>query len=131
MEESDTINMMIRVLRKENKSQYDTYSHKNAPICESSKELRELLFDNYKEELVPASDANSFRLGYVVEKNRRLTISSNSNLDEVYSSEKVGWITLWVDPHGLQQASKDLKRGRSNNCSSVSGSTSEGTFCWP
>ena len=33
------------------------------------------------------------------------TISNNSNLDEVYSSSKNGWITLWAEP--IQQ--KDVK----------------------
>ena len=57
-----------------------------------------ILFENYSVELSGPADANSCRLGYIVGKNQRVTISNNSNLDEVYSSSKNGWIVLWAEP---------------------------------
>ena len=64
MDEGNTIHVILRVLRKHNKSQYDTYSHQNVPIFQSVKEPGEFLLEIYKEELAPAAAADYFRLGY-------------------------------------------------------------------
>lgn len=56
-------------------------------------------FKVYKDELSPAAGADSFRLGYIGSKNRKLTIASNVHLAEAYSNAKDGWVTLWGDPH--------------------------------
>ena len=57
------------------------------------------LLEHYAEELSSPADENSVRLGYIVGKNQRLTVSSNSNLDEIYSSAKNGQIVLWAEPN--------------------------------
>ena len=83
----------------ENKRQNDTYMRQHVEIFDDVASLRKNLFENFKEELAPAVDLESFHLGYYDEKNRKLTITNNSQLVEAYSSAKDGWVKLWADPH--------------------------------
>ena len=55
------------------------------PMFESVTTLRHFLVDNFKEEFAPVGDAESFRFGYIVGTNRRLTINSSVQLAEAYS----------------------------------------------
>ena len=95
---------MFKVVRKGNKNQFDTYTRKYLQIFDDVKELREYLLSNFKDELSPAADANSFCLDYVGSKNRKLTISSEVQIAEAYSHSKYGWVTLWADPHDTSKA---------------------------
>ena len=70
-------------------------------IFESVTALRHFLVDNFKADLAPAGDAESFRLDYIAGTNRRITISSSVQLAKAYSLVKKGWITLWADPDYL------------------------------
>ena len=56
----------------------------HVPIFDDIMDLRMFLLEHYDEELSSPADANSFRPGYIVGKNQRLTVSSNSNLDEIW-----------------------------------------------
>ena len=96
-EYEETVNIMFKVVRQCNKTQFDTYTYKNAQVFVSVSELREFLFENFKTKLAPAASAESFRLRYLAGSNRRITISSSTQLAEAYSLEKKGWITLWAD----------------------------------
>lgn len=98
MDDENTIHMMLKVVDQANRTRYDTYTRQYVEIFDSVLDLREFLLENYCAELSFPADANSFRLGYIVGKNQRVTITNNSNLDEVYSSSKNGWITLWAEP---------------------------------
>ena len=98
MDEGDTVHMIFKVVQQDNRTKYDTYKRENIPIFDSVTDLRAFLLENFTEELSKPADANSFRLGYIVGKNQRLTISNSSNLDEVYSISKDGWIVLWAEP---------------------------------
>ena len=61
----------------ENKRQNDTYMRQYVEIFDDIASLRKNLFENFKEELAPAVDLESFHLGYYDEKNRKLTITNN------------------------------------------------------
>ena len=81
---------MLKVPRAVNKRQSDTYMRQHVEIFDDVASLRKNLFENFKEELAPAVDLESFHLGYYDEKNRKLTITNNSQLVEAYSSAKDG-----------------------------------------
>ena len=98
MDEGDTTHIMLKVFDQANRTRYDTNSRHNVEIFDSVLDLREFLLENFSTELSYPADANSFRLGYIVGKNQRLTISNNSNLDEVNTSAKNSWMTLWAEP---------------------------------
>ena len=99
LDESDTVDMMLKIVNQANRTRYDTYTRTHVPIFDDVMDLRMFLLEHYAEELSSPADANSFRLGYIVGKNQRLTVSSNSNLDEIYSSAKNGRIVLWAEPN--------------------------------
>ena len=88
MDEENTMHMMLKVVDQRNRTRYDTYTRQDVDIFDSVSDLRQFLLENYSAELSSPPDANSFRLGYIVGKNQRVSISNNSNLDEVYPSSK-------------------------------------------
>ena len=90
MDEGDTVHMILKVIRQSNRTQYDTYSRQNVPIFDCVMDLRTFLLANYAEELPAPADVNSFRLGYIVGKNRRLTISTSANLERWLDSAMGG-----------------------------------------
>lgn len=98
MDEGNNVHMMLKVVDQANRTRYDTYTRQYVEVFDNVLDLRECLLENYSAELSCPVDAYSFRLGYIVGKNQRVTISNNSNLDEVYSSSKNGRITLWAEP---------------------------------
>ncbi|CAB4009885.1 Hypothetical predicted protein [Paramuricea clavata] len=104
MDEGDTVHIIFKVVQQDNRTKYDTYKRENISI-----------FD--KEELSKPVDANSFRLGYIVGKNQRLTISNSSNLDEVYSLSKDGWIVLWAEPITKKKGKGSTSRVTKRTCS--------------
>lgn len=98
LQEQELINILFKVVWQCNKTQYNTYTVSDAPIFDSVKDLREFLFEKFKLELTPAADAESFRLGYMAVPNRRISITSSTQLAEAYSLVKKGFTTLWADP---------------------------------
>lgn len=107
--DEEFVNVMLKVLRKDNKRQNDTYTCHDVEVFDDVANLREFLFEKYKVELSPACNQDSFHLGYFDGKNRKLTITNTSQLVEAYSSAKDTWIKLWADPHiasGKSVASK-------------------------
>ena len=105
------MHMMLKVVDQRNRTRYYTYTRQDVDIFDSVSDLREFLLQNYSAELSSSPDANSFRLGYIAGKNQRVSISNNSNLDEVYSSSKNGWITLWAEPIQKKGKGSNLSRG--------------------
>ena len=103
--------IMLKVVEQANRSRHDTCSRHNVEIFYSVLDLKEFLLENFSAELSSPAGANSFRLGYIVGKSQRLTISNNSNLHEVYSSARNSWITLWAEPI-LKTAKETSSRGR-------------------
>ena len=99
MDESDTVDMMLKIVNQANRTRYDMYTRIHVPVFDDVMDLRMFLLEHYAEELSSPADANSFRLGYIVGKNQRLTVSSNSSLDEISSSAKSGQIVLWAEPN--------------------------------
>ena len=89
-EYEETVNIMFKVVRQWNKTQFDTYTYKNAQVFVSVSELREFLFENFKTELAPAASAESFRLGYLAGSNRRITIVAHSLRRLILSKRKAG-----------------------------------------
>ena len=90
---------MLKVPGAAGKRKSDTYTREHAEIFDDVAILRENLFENFKEELPPAVDLDSFHLGYYDEKDCKLAITNNSQLVEAYSSTKDGWVKPWADPH--------------------------------
>jgi hypothetical protein len=117
MDEGDTVHMIFKVVQQDNRTKYDTYKRENIPIFDSVTDLRAFLLENFTEELSKPADANSFRLGYIVGKNQRLTISNSSNLDEVYSISKDGWIVLWAEPITKKKGKGSTSRVTKRTCS--------------
>ena len=111
MDEENTMHMMLKVVDQRNRTRYDTQTRQDVDIFDSVSDLREFLLQNYSAELSSPPDANSFRLGYIVGKTQRVSISNNSNFDEVYSSSKNGWITLWAEPIEKKGKGSNLSRG--------------------
>ena len=99
MDEDDTVNIFVKVVRQDNKNQNDTYTKQDVPIFDDVNDLREFLITNFKDELAPATEKDRFRLGYIGNKNRKITICNDAHLAEAYSSVKNGWLMLWTDPH--------------------------------
>ena len=97
MAEESTINIVLKIVRKDNRTKYDTYSRQNVPKFESVDELREFLLANFAAELSPAKTTSSFKVGYIAGTNRRVVIASDINLAEGYSLVKSGWLTLWAE----------------------------------
>lgn len=112
MEHSDVkfVSVMMKVARKDNRRQTDTYSCQNVDVFHDVANLRQFLFEKFAFELSPASDPDSFHLGYFDGKNRKLTITNASQLSEAYTAGKDGWVKLWVDPHIVSSKSKASKR---------------------
>ena len=96
--DEEFVNILFKIVRQCNKTQYNTFTVKDAPIFVTVKELREFLFKKFGVELAPAATAESFRLGYIAGTNRRISISNSTQLAKAYSLEKKGFITLWADP---------------------------------
>ena len=109
MESDEFVNIIFKVVRQCNKTQYNTYTVSDAPIFDCVKEIREFLFEKFKLELEPAASAESFRFGYIAGTNRRISIVSSTQLAEAYSLAKKGFITLWADPD-VQKISTPAKR---------------------
>ena len=80
--------------------------------------LREFLITNFKDELAPATEKDRFRLGYIGNKNRKITSCNNAYLAKAYSSVKNGWLTLWTDPHQATVKSKASTTSTSKRSSS-------------
>ena len=110
-ESEEFTNIIFKVVRQCNKTQFDTYTRTDVPVfLDVFTELREFLFKYFETELAPAASAESFRLGYIAVANRRITISSNTQLAEAYVLEKKGWITLWADVEKPKAARAGTKR---------------------
>ena len=107
--EGDTVNVIFKVVQPANKSRFDTYRHQNVPIFDSVNDLRKFLLEHFREELSSPVDENSFRIGYITGKNQRFTISNGSNLDDAYTTAKVGCIILWAE---MIQNNPTSSRGR-------------------
>ena len=107
--EGDTVNVIFKVVQQANKSRFDTYRHQNVPIFDNVDDLRKFLLENFREELSSPADENSFRIGYITGRNKRFTISNNSNLDDTYTTAKDGCIILWAE---IIQNNPTLSRGR-------------------
>ena len=115
MEEGDTVNVIFKVVRQANRSKFDTYRHEHVPIFDNVDDLRKFLRENFREELSSRADENSFRVGYIIGRNQRLTISNSSNLHDGYTSAKDGWIVLWAEMiQSKPTASRGSKRKRSD-----------------
>ena len=124
--EEDFINILFKVVRQCNKTQYDSYNVKDAPVFESVKELRVFLYEKFKTELEPATCPESFRLGYITGTNRRISISSSTQLAEAYSSAKRGFVTFWADTDvqkksGVSATAKKRKNSTPLECENNEG----------
>ena len=97
MSGKNTIHVVLKVVRKSNRTKYDTYSRQNVPMFDSVTELRKFLLANFALELLPAKTTSSFKVGYIAGTNRRVVIANDVNLAEAYSLAKDGWITLWAE----------------------------------
>lgn len=94
----DTVRAFLKVVKLENKSQFNRYEIRNLPMFETVRELKDFLLKNYEEEIRPATDC-SFTLGFIGEGRTKCNIKTDKQLEDAYKSKKKGWITLWVDPH--------------------------------
>ena len=101
------MNIIFKVVRQCNKTQYNAYTVSDAPIFDCVKKIREFLFEKFKLELEPAASAESFRFGYIAGTNRRISIVSSTQLAEAHSLSPSH--TLWVDPD-VQKKSIPAKR---------------------
>ena len=97
MADENTINVVLKVVRKANRTKYDTFSRQNVEMFDNVDELKEFLLSNFSVELSPATTISSFNLGYIAGTNRRVVIANDINLAEAYSVAKAGWITLWAE----------------------------------
>ena len=68
MDEDDTVNIFVKVVRQDNKNQNDTYTKQDVPIFDNVNDLREFFITNFKDELAPATEKDRFRLGYIGNK---------------------------------------------------------------
>ena len=102
------MNVCLRVLRKENKSRYDSFSVKDVPCCDNVQALKDYLFQRCSKELSPAVDS-SFPIGYFGEKNKIFSIINKEQLAEAISLAKQGLVTFWVDPHVTKTLGKKRK----------------------
>ena len=115
MESEEFVNILFKIVRQCNKTQYNTYTVSDASIFDCVKDFREFLFEKFKLELQPAATAESFRFGYIAGTNCRISIASSTQLAEAYLLAKKGFITLWADPD-VQKKSAAAKR----SCSQTS-----------
>ena len=61
MDESDTVDMMLKIVNQANRTRYDTYTRAHVPIFDDVMDLRMFLLEHYADELSSPADANSFR----------------------------------------------------------------------
>ena len=94
--DEEFVNILFKIVRQCNKTHYNTFTVKDAPIFVTVKELQEFFFKKFGVELAPAATAESFRLGYIAGTNCRMSISNSTQLAEAYSLGFI--ITLWADP---------------------------------
>ncbi|CAB4042740.1 Hypothetical predicted protein, partial [Paramuricea clavata] len=133
MADENTINVVLKVVRKANRTKYDTYSQQNVEMFDNVDELKEFLLRNFSVELSPATTTSSFNLGYIAGTNRQVVIANDINLAEAYSVAKAGWITLWAEAivppavaasrgtkRSLSHATDDLATNPSGNGSNSS-----------
>ena len=90
--DEEFVNVMLKVSRKDNKRQSDTYTSHNVEVFDDVANLREFVFPKYKVELSPACSQDSFYLGYLDEKNRKLTITNTAQLVEAMAGSSCGQI---------------------------------------
>ena len=86
--EEEFINILFKVVRQCNKTQYDSYNVKDAPVFESVKELRVFLYEKFKTELEPATCPESFRLGYITGTKLVLVLAAARNLQRLILLQK-------------------------------------------
>ena len=67
MSGKNTIHVVLKVVRKSNRTKYDTYSRQNVPMFDSVTELRKFLLANFALELLPAKTTSSFKGAYYME----------------------------------------------------------------
>ncbi|KAK3754687.1 hypothetical protein QZH41_015387 [Actinostola sp. cb2023] len=106
-----SVNVCLRVLKRGNRSRYDSYSVRDVPFFDSVFNLKEYLFTKCKEELSPAKDS-TFTMGYYGACNKKFTISSTVQLAEALSLSKKGWITLWIDPFPVKETLTTKQSGK-------------------
>ncbi len=116
MEKQATIHVILKIVCKSNRTKYSTYSRQNVPMFDSLNEMKEYLLENFAVELSPVDNEQSFKLGYIAGRNRRVVIMNDSNLAEAYSMAKDGWVTLWAEATDspAESHSKGTKRARSD-----------------
>lgn len=115
MEKKATINVILKIVCKGNRTKYNTYSRQNVPIFDSLNDIKGFLLQHFAMELSPVDNVQSFKLGYIAGRNRRVVIANNSNLVEAYSMAKDGWVTLWAEAFPAKSNSKGNKRNRSES----------------
>ena len=118
----ENVDMILKIVNQAKRTRYDTYTRTHVPIFDDVMDLRMFLLEHYAEKLSSPANANSFRLGYIVGKNQRLTARSNFNLDEIYSSAKNGQIVLWAEPNIRTKGNakeSTLSRGRKRSRSDM------------
>jgi hypothetical protein len=96
MADENKIYVVLKVVRKANRTKYDTFSRQNVEMFDNVHDLKEFLLSNFSVELSPATTISSFNLGYIAGTNKRV-ITNDINLAEAYSVAKAVWITLWAE----------------------------------
>lgn len=117
MEEEATIHVILKIVNKSNRTKYSTYSRQNMPMFDSLNDMKEFLLKHFAVELSPVDNSQSYKLGYIAGRNRRVVIANDSNLVEAYSMAKDGWVTLWTEATDspAKPISKGTKRHRSDS----------------
>ncbi|XP_028519746.1 uncharacterized protein LOC114576739 [Exaiptasia diaphana] len=107
------LHVCLRVLRKENKSRFSSYSIKDVPNFDNVQALKDYLLERCSDELSPATDS-SFQIGYFGDKSKKFSISNPVQLAEALSMAKKGMVTLWVDPHGASTSKMPGKKRKAS-----------------
>lgn len=90
------MNILLRVLKQDNKSRHDAISLKEVPRFAKVSELKEYIYENYQKET--GVENKSFVLGYYGDpNNHRYTMADEIQFGQAMSLEKKNWIKLWLD----------------------------------
>jgi len=95
------VNVLLKVLKFENKNQSSLFSLKDVPIFKGLEMFKS-----------PANDVNSFEIGYYGPRGRKLSIRTEKHLREAYLKESLNYVTFWLDPYPPTPKGRKTSRKR-------------------
>lgn len=106
------VNVLLKVLKFENKNQSSLFCLKDVPVFNSVEMFKRYLVEKHAAEISPAKGVNSFEIGYYGPRGRTFSIRTEDHLREAYLKESLNYVSFWLDPFPSSTAPKEKALSR-------------------